>query len=478
MNTLSGREVLILQSDASLIDPHIWTDDPNRLNIRFAVYEPLVRYDQEHGMYRPALAEQWSLDDDARTWDFKLRSDVVFHNGDKLEARDVVTTLDRARDPNMAGELGTQGLYQRYLGEAPIEGVGKYVVRVVTKEPMADLLDILVEIPVVPRRGLAELPKAAVGTGPYRLVEATDTSVIVELFEKHWGWQPSVKRIHWRREPDAARRAGALLASEASVVAGVMPEDTEKIKSMDGIGLVTSDSSVCAVFMCNLLSGVCTDRAVRQALNYALDVPGLIDTVMKGAGRPLNGPLTPYHLGHDPSSLPYGYAPEKARALLADAGYGAGMQIVLDVPTTLPDRAPALAREMAEQYAELGIVTEVREFSDRSAYADMVRAKKIDDACCFDSSPLSTYRVLREKFHSGVRGPWWQGYENARVDEILDRAAATPDFAQRRELYRQAYRIIRKDAPWIFLFSPERIWGVSHEVHGFEAGADGVIKFS
>ena len=246
---------------------------------------------------------------------------------------------------------------------------------------------------------------------------------------------------------------------------------------MDGMQVVMSGSSVCTVFMCNLLSGVCVDRPVRQALNYALNVSELIEKVMKGVGQPLNGPLTRYHLGHDPSTAPHGFAPEKARALLREAGYEDGVAVVLDVPSILPDRAPALAREMVEQYAAVGIVAQVREFSDRSAYADRVQAKDIDDACCFDSSPGSTYRVLREKFHSGVHGPWWQGYKNTRVDELLDRAAATPDVGRRQEVYREAYRIICDDAPWIFLFSLERMWGMSRTVRGLETGVDGVIRF-
>jgi peptide/nickel transport system substrate-binding protein len=270
----------------------------------------------------------------------------------------------------------------------------------------------------------------------------------------------------------------ALLAGEADVVAGVSPEAARRIAIVDEARLVKVSSSVCAVFMCNLLAGPCTDRAVRQAMNYALDVPTLIETVMEGAGRPLNGPLTPCHLGHDPATQPYGYAPERAEALLAGAGLENGLELVLDVPTVLPDRAPELAHEMVRQYAEVGIETEVREFPDRSAYADMVKAKAIDDACCFDSSPLSTYRVLREKFHAGVHGAWWQGYQNHRVDQLLDRAAATPETDRRREIYRQAYRIIRDDAPWIFLFSPVRAWGVGQSVPGFDAGPDGVIRFA
>ena len=230
--------------------------------------------------------------------------------------------------------------------------------------------------------------------------------------------------------------------------------------------------------MCNLRSGVCADRRVRQALNYALDVPQIIDTAMHGAAQPLNGPLTCLHFGYDPETPPYPYDPDKARALLAEAGYADGLRLVLDVPTILPDEAPALARCMAEQYALVGIATEIREFADRPGYADMVRAKQMDDACCFDSSPLSTYRVLREKLHSGVRGPWWQGYINPEVDALIDQAQATADNARRQDLYRCAYRMIHDDAPWIFLYHPILFWGVGPRARGWAVGIDGLIRLA
>jgi ABC-type transport system substrate-binding protein len=116
-------------------------------------------------------------------------------------------------------------------------------------------------------------------------------------------------------------------------------------------------------------------------------VPEIIGTVMEGAARPLNGPLTALHFGNDPSTPPYPYDPKKARALLVEAGYADGLQLVLDVPTILPDEAAHLAWHMAKQYTKVGIATEIKEFTNRPGYADMVRAEQIDDACCFDSSP-------------------------------------------------------------------------------------------
>jgi peptide/nickel transport system substrate-binding protein len=269
-----------------------------------------------------------------------------------------------------------------------------------------------------------------------------------------------------------------LLSGRADLTVDVTPETGREIAGQPGLSVVSAQSSVCTIFMCNMQNGVCTDRRVRQALNYGLNVPELIDAVMEGAATPLNGPLTSVHLGCDPATQPYPYDPERARELLEEAGWGEGMRLVLDVPSVLPDEAPRIARRMVQQYAGVGITAEVREFSDRPGYAEMVRAKKIDDACCFDSSPLSTYRVLREKFHSRLRGPWWQGYANPEVDRLIEQAQATVDVEQRRGIYHQAYRLIREDAPWIFLYAPTISWGVGKRAQGWSATSDGLVRFA
>jgi peptide/nickel transport system substrate-binding protein len=133
---------------------------------------------------------------------------------------------------------------------------------------------------------------------------------------------------------------------------------------------------------------------------------------------------------------------------------------------------------MVRQYALVGITTQIYTHADRPAYADQVKAKAIHDACCFDSSPLSTYRSLREKFHSGIAGPWWQGYHNQKVNNLLEQAWGTPDDMQRQKLYRRAYRIIRDDAAWIFLYNPNYLWGVNSRAQGWKAGIDGSIRLA
>ncbi|MBW2058504.1 MAG: ABC transporter substrate-binding protein [Deltaproteobacteria bacterium] len=473
MALVPTEKLTILQPQVRLGDPHVSSDDKNSLSIIFSMYESLVSRDGRGG-YCPALAESWMLDSDACTWTFFLRSPVHFHDGSILVAEDVVASLERVRDPSMEGELGTGGVYRSYLEGAVFETLDRRSVRVVTARPTADLLDLIVKFPIVPAGALAGLPGKPVGSGPYRFVGADKNLIVMSRWDRYWGGLPPAKEIHWQAEADSGSRVESLLVGVADLVSDIGPKDARMIECKATV--FTSESSVCTAFMCNLQSGACTDRRVRQALNYGLDVPELVEGVMEGAARPLNGPLTYLHFGCDPETPPYPYDPGKAEALLAEAGYGEGLRLVLDVPTRLPDEAPDLARHMAEQYGRIGISTGIREFTDRPGYANMVRAKEIDDACCFDSSPLSSYRVFREKFHSGAHGPWWLGYTNPEVDALIDEAAATPDNVRRQQVYRRIYRIIRDDAPWIFLYSPTYSWGVAPHLGGWSAGNDGLIR--
>lgn len=467
----------VVQNHTRIGDPHVTTDDADRLSLLHAIVEPLVRR-APGGLYRPGLAARWGLSPDARTWTFQLADGVAFHDGKPLEAGDVVASLTRIRDEHVGGELGTSGVFQSYLAGSRITASEPRTVTLTTPEPTADLLDLLGDIPILSPQAIAHLPDGLIGTGPYCVQEGDENTVVLARHapSRHAGTLPDA--VVWTSVPDPRERLERVLTGEADIAAALSPASLKALGSTDALAVVGTPTSVCATFMCNLIEGVCTHRAVRQALNYALDVPALIDTVMHGAARPLTGPLTHLHLGFDPSIQPYPYDPQRARALLDDAGCGPTLALTLDVPTTLPDEAEALAARMAAYYSDIGIETTVVAHADRPAYAERVRAKRIHDAACFDSSPPSTFRVLREKFHSGLRGPWWLGYDNAEVNRLIDDARATANPSARQKLYRQAYRILHTDAPWIFLYNPIRYFGVCRALGTWLPSPEGYITFT
>ena len=474
----TGQSVLtVFQSSVTIGDPHIVSDALGPRSIIYSVYEAMVGLD-ERGNYRPALAEFWEVGEDARSWTFYLRDGVRFHNGETLSASDVVATLGRVLDPSIGGAFGTQGVYISYLGTAEISAVDDLVVRIVTEDPMADLLDLVVDMPISPASELDRLPGAYVGSGPYEIIEQGDGQVVIAAFDEYWGEAPAYEEIHWIAEGDAEARVDAVLDGRADVAAGIGIQGRDRIVEGGRSFAREADSGLAIIFMANAFEGPGSDRRVRQALNYALDRNEIITQITQGAAKPLSGYVTPNHFGYNPETPAYPYDPERARSLLAEAGYGDGLTLTFDIPMVMPDEMPELARMMVEQYSRVGITLEIVEHHDRPAYSEMVREKRINDAAGFDSSPRSTYRVLREKIHSTLQGPWWEGYVNEEADALIEEAQGTVDDAERQAIYRRIFTIIRDDAPWIFLYNPTLYWGVGSTLSDWTPRADGLLIFS
>ena len=214
--TATRQPVLtVYQSSASIGDPHIVSDALARRSIIYSVYEALVRLD-ELGNYQPALAERWEVGEDARSWTFHLRDGVTFHNGEVLSAFDVVATLGRVLDPSIGGAFGTQGVYISYLGTAEISAPDDMTVRIVTVDPMADLLDLVVDMPISPASELHRLPEAYVGSGPYEIIEQSGTRLVIAAHDDYWGETPDYEEIHWVAEGDSEKRVDALLTKRTA----------------------------------------------------------------------------------------------------------------------------------------------------------------------------------------------------------------------------------------------------------------------
>ena len=467
----------IFQSHVRFADPHVNSDDKNRLSILANTVEPLVRRDARGG-FIPCLAKSWQVSEDARQWQFDLQDGVHFHDGSSLRAADVVANLMRIRDEDLGGELGTAGVYQSYLQGATFEARGD-VVHVALDAPFSELLDIIEKFPIMPEKVLSGGVLEAtdiVGTGAYTIADVGENAVVLDGFADYWYQQKRPSALTFYAQADAHARVDALLAGEAQVISEVplvrFAEVVQKAR------LVSMQSTVCVIAMFNLLQGDAdkrVDKRVRQALNYALDIRAIMHELHETYAMPLRSPLTPLHAGFDNSLTGYGYDPEKARALLAEAA-AQGLTLNLAAPTIHPDESPRLAELIVEQCAAVGVTVNTILHEDRPAYADRVRDKQAGDVCIFDSSPLSSYRVLREKFHSQTQGPWWQGYHNAEVDKYIDNIARTTDSKMKNDLYASAQKAILEDAPWLFLYSPMKHWGMRANIF-WQPTIDGVILF-
>lgn len=458
--------VTIVQPRLVLADPHNSTDNPDALAVLDAIYDTLVR--RTDAGYAPCLARSWEVAEEGRVWTFRLAEGVTFHDGTPLDAAAVVATLRRMARPDMGVTLGAPGVYAQYLTGAEIEAPDARTVRIALAAPMSDLLDILAYGYVAAPHALDDPVARPVGSGPYRVVDAGPDAIRLARHDPHHEGRPHFAEILFRREPDRKARLDAL-ASGAADVAMRIPHDA----ALPGATMVDHMEPTVVIYIFNVARGRLADRRVRRALNLAIDRRRLVDTVLGGRGVPLFGPFSRVHPGYVPPASEAA-DPAAARALLAEAG-AEGLVIEVDTPTRLPDDAEALTAEIGRQLAEVGVTLDVRRIEDREAYAHMVRRSEVRDMCVFDSSPLSTYRVLCEKIDARREGSWWLGYHNADVEALIDEAARTPDLAARHDLFRRAHEILVSDPPWLFCYCETHRSGLAGDHPGFAMRPDGVL---
>lgn len=470
------QKLIIAQQKLWMEEPHNCTDTKDVLTLLTSLFDPLAAYDPQMN-FIPALAESWLVSDDARAWTFTLRPDLKFHHGRPVDAEAVVYSLERMARPDMGVTLGAPGVYNQYLEGMELEILDRRTVRLTLIEPIADLLDILVTGYILPPDMVESMGgrfrEAPVGSGPFEFVEYQEgVRVCAGKNPNYFRKLPDIDTLEWRLIPDTDERMRMIREGNAHIAAGP-PYATDP--GDESLSYVRSRGSTVYIIIFNTRSGLLEDPRVRLALNLGVDRRALIDKVLNGAGYPLNGFVSPVHFGYDAQAPAIRYNLQKARKLLKEAGYGGGLSLTLDSPTSLPDEAVRLSNALAEQLRRIGVEVNIVYTENRELYANKVRCKDIHDMCVFDSSPLSTFRVLKEKVDARFEGSWWQGYHNAGVEKLLDMARSTIDSSRRELIYKQCFRILNEDPPWLYLYNAMNITSTARQLSSWQPPAHGVI---
>jgi len=431
-------------------DPHLCTDSHALLCIRRMLF-PGMEY------------TKYDVNPDGRKWTFYLRRNITFPNGREVKAEDVIYSIRRASSPDREGQLFTVP-YSEYFGGARLTAADQYTVIIDNPVPFADLPEFLPDLAILPA-GWKSWSDGS-GTGPYVLDLQTDEKIVLR---KRSGYKlPDT--LEFTAVPDPEERLEAVRSGRTDAALDPPLNSAAGTSAKDQAFFVGWDTNLSVIFFIDCSSHPFNDIRIRQALNYAVDKEKLIESIVYGQGKVLNGPFSDRHFAHDPSIAPYPWDPEKAGQLLKEAGYtasseenktGSGaLQVDIHAPTSLPGEGPALAEFLAESFRSIGIHPRVHLHQDRFEYARKVAAKELHGLFCFDSSPGSSYKVLHEKLDSSFAGTWWQGYHSEQLNELISRAAAAGDDSLRRKIYRSAYRILHDEAPWLFLYQARRFWAV------------------
>jgi peptide/nickel transport system substrate-binding protein len=456
-----------LPSDLMTLDPQMHLTRYGFI-VGWHIFDNLVYRDPETAKIGPHLATSWKVLDEL-TWEFKLRTDVVFHNGEKFDATTVKYNLDRLMDPEVKSPQ------RGWFGDGiSAEVVDKATVRIKTKKPFPILLERFSNFQIVPEKytkekGAAYFSEHPVGTGPYKFVRwARGQEVVVEMTGSHFRFKPAYKRIVFRVIPDASTRIAELLSGGVDIIRDLPPDQIEYVNK-SGVATATSVAILRVAGYGLDMTGrsgetPLKDKRVRQAINHAVDVEGIIKHVLQGRGLRLATSLNPLHFGYDSSVKPYPYDPERAKKLLAEAGYAKGFKArFLSYTGAIPGQKQ-VAEAIAADLAKVGIEMEIQHFEDEGIPLTMIQQGKGGPMWqiswgsngVFDAEGLY-YDLMHS---SGV----WSYVRLPELDKLIERARTTLDARVRTDAYAKAQQIVKEEAPWLFLYAVHGVWGVSKRV--------------
>ena len=430
------------------------------------IYEGLT--DFVYGTYDigPGLAESWEISDDGLTYTFNLRQGVTFHDGTDFDAAAVIYNWQRQIDPTHPGHgAGVYPLAANYLGNvAEMEAVDAHTLRITLKEPMAPFLQYLTQLtvniasPAAIEKFGADIATNPVGTGPYKLTEwRPGVRAVLAANEDWWGGDIAIKQLIYVPIVEAQARLSAITTGEVDFTYDVPIESLDVLRANPEVTVQDGLSAhVWYVTLNVTLSDPPLDnKLVRQALNYAIDKEAIVDDILMGAGVISRSPLSPiYGDNFNPGVRHYDYDPEKAKALLAEAGFpdgfrcefmvpesGSGMQSPLEMGTFIQANLAAVGVNCSIQTMEWG------------AYLNAFRNGPQMAQMSWNSVMGDPDYVLWRLFNTQAHPPAWNAgfYSNPEVDALLDRAQVVVDPAERTELYLKAQELIVEDAPWIFV---------------------------
>ncbi|WP_432563600.1 ABC transporter substrate-binding protein [Kineococcus sp. SYSU DK003] len=461
----TGTVTIAQGVDPTTMDP-LQQRETSTANVLQHLYDPLVRRNREDPtVYEPALAEEWTQVDDT-TWEFGLRQGVTFSDGTPFTAAAVKYTVDY-----LIGEItGDPALLSaNFASLSGAEVVDDFTVRLTTSSPAPLLMPRLPGLFIVKEGAVDSDPEALagnpIGTGPYTL-EAWDRNaqVVLRAREDHFGTTPAISTVVFQTVPDAAARIAGLNAGSLDIVTNLAPDNASEVEAAGTAALAKVPSArIASVWLDTLTAGPLADPRVRLALNHAVDVQTIIDTVMGGYGTRVATFIPDYFTGHDSANEPLAYDPARARELLQQAGHGDGFDMQMMVPSGRYPFAEQVAQAIQSYVGDVGVRLSL-EVVDFGVFSDATNSGNVPDSY-FAAYGNSTFNPLAH-FQLAVRtgDSGYALFSDPAVDDLIDEASRTTDQDAQDALVSQVEAELLEQAPFIFLYAQVDLYGVAKRV--------------
>ena len=451
--------------DVESMDP-FFVNQAAGWSVVHALFDHLIERDFS-GNIVPGLALSWTIVEPT-VLEFALREGVSFHNGETFTADAVKFSVERMLAEEEAPNQG------KFTSIDSVDVVDEYTVRFNMNRPDGTLFDSLTSrLAMLPPKYFEEVgaegfASAPVGTGPFSFVEwMPDDRVTLAANEDYWDGsykgRAEVDTVVFRPIPEAGTRAAELQAGGVDLIQDVLPD---QIDDLEGAGLVVVPSEAFQLqyvfFTTDDETAPTYDVRVRQALNYAVDVDAIIENLLMGLGSRIASPIGPGYLGYNAAVEPYAYDPEKAKELLAEAGYADGFETTLDVTTAgHTDVIDAVAGYLAE----VGVQVTIQDYELGQFNQNWTEhAQSMLWAARWGNTPDPQSIEL----FASCNG-WITRYCNEEVTVELEAARDTLDQDERAMHYAAASQLMHDDPLAIYMMTSAQIYGMSTSVSGFES---------
>jgi len=454
-----------LVSHAPTLDPHMHFERVGIL-VNINMFDSLLHRSTKL-QFEPSLATSWKALSDT-VWEFKIRKNVRFHNGEILTPADVKYSFDRVIDQTKKSPQ-----YGNIRAIKEVKVMDADTVHIITDKPFPLLLERLVFFPIVNKKHVEAVGDQAfgttqpVGTGPWKFVEwKRDQLIRLEAFDQYWRGKPPFKHLIFRAIPETATQVAEVKTGGVDIIREVSADLIPELKSHPQTYI--SSTPILRVHYVNLdmRTTPFDKKAARQAANYAIDKPTVIQKLMAGLGTQVATTVQPLAFGFDPEVKPYPFDQKKAKELLAQAGFPNGVDVTLH-SSSVANRPSFEA--ICQMLTEVGIRATPRMWDPGPAWNKFFQAEgKATQGAHGTWGNYSVFdadAVLHPLYHTepgGWIGKWYTRLEG--LDKLIDEARSTVDQPKRKRLYSQIQHMIRDEAPSIFLWTQYDTLGISKKV--------------
>lgn len=452
-----GDIVIALGSEPTSLDPHL-VDDGGERAINDNVYETLLTRTPD-GELIPGLASELPTQVDDVTWQFTLRDDITFHNGEPFNAASVVGTIDRMGRLIADGVTDNDGFFSAITGA---EAVDDLTVNITTDGPDGVLPARMYWLKMIPESASSsdDLSDSVVGTGPYALVEWNrGESIELAANSDYWGGTPEITTVDYRFVSESGSRFAGLLSGDYDLITNLSPADVDQAPQV-----ATAKGQEHPVLILDADEGITADPNVRLALNLAVNREAIASSLFGGYAEVEPGQvLSPSILGFNPDIEPFPYDPDEAARLIEEAGV-AGETITLVGESSgrwLLDAE--IVQAVAGFWEDAGLTVDLQlpEFGeyldvlfDRDSRADAIFVSSSNDILDADRQ-LSTY------YQAGGVG---SSNTDAAMSDLIDEGRSELDTDARAAVYREVVQMAYDQAYFVWLINNQDIYGLSERV--------------